>query len=125
MLAATARLASAALRATSSPGRTSRHVSTAFRAPGINSGCEEPNFISIILLELARYSSSGQWRLFSFQLPVRPVQGVGRGARVANRVFRRRSLPPPSPPPFPARPHPPPLVPPPCFHLPSPSPRDC
>src|SRR5713101_3959484 len=49
MLAATARLASSAISATCSPGRTPRHVSTAFRAPGINSSGAFPKFMPFIL----------------------------------------------------------------------------
>src|ERR1700726_3140539 len=46
MLAATERLVSSAMRATCSPGRTPRQVSTAFFAPGINSGSGWPKYIS-------------------------------------------------------------------------------
>src|SRR5229473_6259625 len=58
MLAATARLASSAINATCSPGRTARQVSTALCAPGINSVWRGPNFIVLILLESARFSSA-------------------------------------------------------------------
>src|SRR5437016_10484174 len=66
MLAATARLASSAISATCSPGRTPRHVSTAFRAPGIKSVCGEPKFISTILLESAGFSIAGRLLTFLF-----------------------------------------------------------
>src|SRR6185437_3473352 len=46
MLAATERLASSAIRTTCSSGRTLRQVSTAFLAPGINSGAGRPKYIS-------------------------------------------------------------------------------
>src|SRR6266446_120480 len=58
MLAATARLASSAINATCSPGRTARQVSTALCAPGINSVWRGPKFIVLILLESARFSSA-------------------------------------------------------------------
>src|ERR1700730_12562994 len=58
MLAATARLASSAIKATCSRGRTARQVSTALRAPGINSVWRGPKFILLILLESARFSSA-------------------------------------------------------------------
>src|SRR5271169_1372813 len=47
MLAATERLVSSAMRATCSPGRTLRQVSTAFLAPGINSGSGWPKYICL------------------------------------------------------------------------------
>src|SRR6266849_5858704 len=58
MLAATARLTSSAINATCSPGRRLRQVSTALRAPGINSVWRGPKFIVLILLESARFSSA-------------------------------------------------------------------
>src|SRR5712664_39114 len=58
ILAATARLASSAINATCSPGRTARQVSTALCAPGINSVWRDPKFIVLILLESARFSSA-------------------------------------------------------------------
>src|SRR5882762_5119630 len=87
MLAATARLASSAIRATCSPGRTPRHVSTAFRAPGINSVCGEANFIQLILLELRGFSSGGNCGVFFFQLSVRPVESLPRGTSVARALY--------------------------------------
>src|SRR5437764_584184 len=57
MLAATARLASSAISATCSPARTLRHVFTALRAPGINSGLKAPKSIQTILLESREFSS--------------------------------------------------------------------
>src|SRR6266852_2826758 len=47
ILAATAELGLSAISATCSPGWTARHVSTAFRAPGIRSGCTAPNPIRL------------------------------------------------------------------------------
>src|ERR1700688_935290 len=73
MLAATARLATSAISATCSPERTPKHVSTALRAPGIRSACGEPNFIQIILLELAGFSSLSSREVFFSQLAFRPV----------------------------------------------------
>src|SRR5258707_4402271 len=70
MLAATARLASSAIRATCSPGRTPRHVSTALRAPGINSGCGEPNFIYLIVLEMRSFSRASVRVSLSFNYPL-------------------------------------------------------
>src|SRR6266850_3732246 len=64
MLAATARLASSAINATCSPGRTARQVSTALCAPGINSVWRGPKFILLILLESARFSSAEVLRGF-------------------------------------------------------------
>src|SRR5713226_1877644 len=75
MLAATALLASSAISATCSPARTARHVSTAFRAPGINLGNGDPKLIPTILLDLRFFSSAGVLRSFFSQLTSRPAPG--------------------------------------------------
>src|SRR5260370_25141274 len=85
MLAATARLASSAINATCSPGRTSRHVSTALCAPGIKSARGEPNFTSLILLELRGFSSASVPVGLSFNWPF-----VRAGVRIEGQASRSR-----------------------------------
>src|SRR6266436_3246408 len=89
ILAATARLASSAISATCSPGRTPRHVSTAFRAPGIRSVCGEPKFILIILLELVGFSISG--RLLRLLFPNWPIGRANAPCAELSRLAGRQA----------------------------------
>src|SRR6266446_10003543 len=93
MLAATERLASSAINATCSPGRTLRHISTALRAPGIKSACGEPNFISLILLELQGFSSAVHQQVFFLQLAIRLVESLPRWTRALSARIQAKRLP--------------------------------